>query len=546
MRDGYDAIIIGSGHNGLVAAAYLARAGWRVAVLERNAVAGGCIATEELTVPGYRHDTMSSWHPLFHLSAAWAELGTELGAHGLRYANSEETVAASAMGDGRVLLVDRDPAHTVEQFTGADQRAYLAAYESFGAHAEAVGALMGAELHSLHGVRLAAALTRRLRRRGSLAFGAQMLWSARSWLATDFEGREAADLLAPWVLHTGLSPDAAGGGFQALAIAATLHQVGLPVVRGGADGFVHAFTRLIESHGGEVICNSEVERIVVRGGRAAGVIAGGSELTARRSVIANVTPPQLYGRLLLAGDAPPAAREQAARYRFNPRAGMQIHLALSQPPRWRDERLAAAPIVHLTDGLDGVSLACAQATCGLLPARPTIVCGQQTVLDPERAPDGGAIIWIQLQEVPFRPRGDAAGEIDVGDGEWTQALTDAYTQRILARLAEWIENLDEVVVGRAVLPPPELERRNCNLVGGDIYAGDAELDQSYLWRPLPGYGSHATPVADLYQCGASTFPGPGLNASSGRTAAGLALAAHGDELGARLARTARRAVAIVR
>ncbi|MGH2876154.1 MAG: phytoene desaturase family protein, partial [Solirubrobacteraceae bacterium] len=424
--------------------------------------------------------------------------------------------------------------------------AYLAAYESFGARAEAIGALMGAELHSLHGARSAFALARELGGRGALAFGAQMLGSARSWLASDFTGREVADLLAPWVLHTGLSPDSAGGGFQALAIAATLHQVGLPVVRGGSVGFVRAFTRLIEAHGGEVICGTAAERVIMRGGRAHGVIAGDRELRARRAVIANVTPPQLYQRLLAPGDAPAVARDQAGRYRFNPRAGMQIHLALSEPPRWRDERLAAAPIVHLTEGLDGVSLACAQATCGLLPARPTIVCGQPTVLDPSRAPAGGAIVWIQLQEVPFRPRGDAAGEIDVGEGEWTPQLTDAYVGRVLARLSEWITNLDAAVVGRAVLPPPELERRNCNLVRGDIYAGDAELDQSYLWRPLPSYGSHATPVAGLYQCGASTFPGPGLNASSGRTAAHLALAANSAHLGARLARIGRRAAALRR
>lgn len=544
MSDSHDAIVIGSGHNGLVAAAYLARAGWRVAVLERSATAGGCVATEELTEPGFRHDTLSSWHPLFHLSAAYAELGGELAAHGLDYANTEATVAASALDDGQVVLTDRDPELTAAGFTAGDRAAYLTAYHGFGARAQAVGALMGSELHSLGGARLALGLGRDLRGRGSLAFGAELLRSARSWLRRDFNGREPSDLLAPWVLHTGLSPDGAGSGFQALAIAAALHQVGLPVVRGGSDGFVRAFTRLIECHGGEIVCGTEAQRIVVRGGRAVAVIAGDRELPARRAVIANVTPPQLYGRLLDQAAGTSTAREQAARYRFNPRAGMQIHLALSEPPRWRDARLAAVPIVHLTGGLDAVSLACMQAVCGLLPERPTIVCGQPTVLDPTRAPGGAAIIWIQLQEVPHRPRGDAAGEIDVGDGEWTEALTDAYVRRILARLSEHMENLDQALIGCAALAPPELERRNCNLVGGDIYAGDAELDQSYLWRPLPGYGSHATPIAGLYHCGAGTFPGPGLNAASGRTAARLALSAQSDSVGARLARTGRRAAAV--
>jgi phytoene dehydrogenase-like protein len=175
--------------------------------------------------------------------------------------------------------------------------------------------------------------------------------------------------------------------------------------------------------------------------------------------------------------------------------------------------------VHLTGGLDAVALACAQSRAGLLPAEPTIVCGQPTTLDPSRAPEGAAILWIQLQEVPYRARGDAAGEIDVGDGAWTTELENAYADRIVAGLARQIENLPEAIAGRAILSPTELERRNPSFVRGDIYAGATTLDQSYLWRPLPGYGSHTTPVPGLYQIGASTYPGPGLNAASGRIVA---------------------------
>jgi phytoene dehydrogenase-like protein len=175
--------------------------------------------------------------------------------------------------------------------------------------------------------------------------------------------------------------------------------------------------------------------------------------------------------------------------------------------------------VHLTDGLDAVSRACAEARAGLLPAEPTIVCGQPTALDPSRAPAGGATLWIQLQEVPYEPRGDAAGEIEVRAGGWSAELEDAYADRIVARLARHIENLPEAIVGRAVLSPPTLERRNPNFARGDIYAGATTLDQSYLWRPLPSHGAHATPVPGLYHCGASTYPGPGLNAASGRIVA---------------------------
>jgi phytoene dehydrogenase-like protein len=519
MSRSVDAVVIGSGHNGLVAAAYLARAGWRVEVIERNPEPGGAVATEELTEPGYRHDTFSSWHPLFHTSAAWAELGEDLRARGLDYVNAEDVVTASATPDGAVVA-HRDPERTVEGLPPADRDAYLADVSSLGAQMDLIGELLGTRLGSAHAARLTATLARRLGVRDGLALGARVASSARGWLESRFEGRELADLLAPWVLHTGLTPDDAGGGFQLLALAGALHQIGMPVVSGGSDNFVKAFVRLIEDHGGTVRTGVEVESIVVRDGRAAGVVAGGDEVLAVRAVIANTTPTQLYGRLLPDGAVPERATEEARRFRFSARAGTQIHLALSEPPRWRaDERLAQAPIVHVTGGLNAVSLACAQARTGLLPAEPTIVCGQPTALDPSRAPDGAAIIWIQLQEVPYRPTGDAAGEIDVADGAWTSDLEGAYADRIVSHLARQIENLPGAIVGRAVLSPATLERRNPNFVRGDIYAGATDLDQSYLWRPLPSYGSHSTPLEGLYECGASTYPGPGLNAASGRIVA---------------------------
>jgi phytoene dehydrogenase-like protein len=519
MSRSVDAVVIGSGHNGLVAAAYLARAGWRVEVLERNPEPGGAVATEELTEPGYRHDTFSSWHPLFHTSAAWAELGDELRARGLDYVNAEDVVTASATPTGTVVA-HRDPQRTVESLAAGDRDAYIEDVSSLGEQMDLIGGLLGTRLGSPHAARLAATLARRLGVRDGLAFGARLASSARGWLDGRFEGRELGDLLGPWALHTGLTPDDAGGGFQLLALAGGLHQVGMPVVRGGSDSFVKAFVRLIEDHGGAVRAGVEVERIEVRDGRAAGVVAGGEQILAERAVIANTTPTQLYGRLVPAGAVPARVTGEARRFRFSDRAGTQIHLALSEPPRWpADDRLAKAAIVHVTGGLNAVSLACAQARSGLLPAEPTIVCGQPTALDPSRAPDGAAIIWIQLQEVPYRPTGDAAGEIDVGDGTWTPDLETAYADRIVSHLARHIENLPAAIVGRAILSPTTLERRNPNFVRGDIYAGATDLDQSYVWRPLPSYGSHATPLEGLYQCGASTYPGPGLNAASGRIVA---------------------------
>ena len=180
------------------------------------------------------------------------------------------------------------------------------------------------------------------------------------------------------------------------------------------------------------------------------------------------------------------------------------------------ERLGRCPIVHVTPGLDGVSRAVNEAERGLLPAEATIVCGQPVALDPSRAPEGKSILWIQLQELPAgRIKGDAAGELDVSDGTWTEELREAYADRVLERLSRSITNLSAATLKRVVLSPTDIEALNPNLVGGDIYGGSCALDQNLLWRPLAEAPGHETAVARLWHIGASTHPGPGLGAGSG-------------------------------
>jgi phytoene dehydrogenase-like protein len=195
---------------------------------------------------------------------------------------------------------------------------------------------------------------------------------------------------------------------------------------------------------------------------------------------------------------------------------MQIHLALSEPPRWEgDERLGGTAIVHVTPGLDGVSRAVNEAERGLLPAEATIVAGQPLTMDSSRAPEGAGLLWIQLQELPARVRGDAAGELDAGNGTWTEDLRERYADRIVARLGLQIPNLESSIRARTVLSPADLEAANINLIQGDPYGGSLALDQNFLWRPFPASPGHATAVERLFHIGASTHPGPGLGAGSG-------------------------------
>jgi phytoene dehydrogenase-like protein len=333
----------------------------------------------------------------------------------------------------------------------------------------------------------------------------------------DFRGHEVDHLYAPWLLHAGLSPDHAAGGLMTPLFAGILHGFGLPVVAGGAGRFVAAFRSMLDSLGVHVETTVDVDRILVAQGRAVGVAAAGRSFRARRAVLASVTPAALYGRLLPEDAVDSGLRAEAASFRHG-RAALQIHVALSEPLGWRDSRLAEIPLIHLSDGSASTGIACAEAEAGLLPRQPTVVVGQQYLLDPARVPRGAAALWLQLQEVPYAPSGDAAGELDTTHG-WTEALAKGYADRVLDRVARHAPDLRDKILAVDVLTPDDLRAHNPNAVSGDPYGGSAELDQSLLWRPLASSGRHATPVGRLWHIGASTHPGAGLAGGSGHLVA---------------------------
>jgi phytoene dehydrogenase-like protein len=406
-----------------------------------------------------------------------------------------------------------------DRFAQGDGAAWRRQFQEFMANADISFGVLGTELWSSAGVGLGQRMLRRFGRRGLLDFAGHALTTCRDWTTETFRSEQARGLLAPWVLHTGLGPDNAVSGFMTQVIACAVQLGGIPVPVGGGVTLVDALAGIVRDAGGELRTDAHVERIRVSGGRATGVVlSDGEAYEATRAVVAGVTPTQLYGLLLGPGDVTAEVRSAAERFRYG-RAGMQIHIAMDGPPRWKGpeaDRLARTPIVHVTPGLDGVSRAVNEAERGLLPAEATIVAGQPCAVDPSRAPGGKWIVWIQLQELPAgRVRGDAAGELDVGDGSWTEDLREAYADRIVARLGESLENLESATLKRIALSPADLEGLNCNLVGGDIYAGSCALDQNLLWRPFAAAPGHRTTVEGLWHVGASTHPGPGLGAGSG-------------------------------
>lgn len=514
----HDAIVIGSGINGLVAAAELAGAGWSVALVERNDRIGGFIAGDELTLPGYLHDTFSSWHPLFVTGGAYAALGDDLARHGLAYSNTDGGVTASIAPDGRHVVCHRDPGETMTAFEhDADRAAYGAMLDRLGADIDVVGAMLGTELRSRSALKPVWSLWRRGKQARVEQWARDTVASGRGWMAQHFEGTEVDQLWSPWLLHAGLNPDSALGGLMIPLFAGTMHMAGLPVVTGGQRVFIEAFEALLRERGVDIRTGAAAERILVEGGRAVGVVAGGETIRASRAVLASVTPGALYEQLLPESVVPETARVEARGYRYG-RAAMQIHVALSAPMTWSESALAGIPLVHLTNGSAMTGIACAEAEAGLLPARPTVVVGQQQLIDPSRCPDGAGMLWLQLQQLPFEPTGDAAGELDTNGG-WTEELTAGYVNRVLDLIEVHAPGTKATVLKWTAFNPVDLTEVNPNCVNGDPYCGSAELDQFLIWRPGPTTSRHRTAVPGVWHIGAATHPGPGLGGGSGHLVA---------------------------
>lgn len=514
----FDTVIVGSGINSLVCGALLALRRQRICVLERSATLGGCIRTEELTAPGFRHDTLSTLYPLFVSAPHFPLLEKPLAAHGATFCNSA-TPTAVLTADGRSLVFHRNREQnvaTLEALRVGDGLSYRKAMEGIERSAALTFGLLGGELWTADTAKL---LARQAWTAGpqvlSQYFGDAMQ-SCRAWLDQSFQSELARALFAPWVLHVGLGPESAASALMGKLVLFTLEQFGSPMVVGGSSHIVAALVKIIEGAGGEVHSNADVEQVLVADKTARGVkLSDGRTLTAHRAVVCNVTPTQLYDRLLPWDNIPQPIAQRAAAYRYG-RGEMQIHLALDELPQWPDEQLAHVAMLHVTPGLDGVSRAVNEAERGLLPAEATIVVAQPVALDSTRAPPGQHIFWIQLQELPSRIKGDAAGELHCpADGAWSPDIRERYADRIVQRLCTQIPNLSRSIIGRKVLSPADLESLNVNLVGGDPYCGSCELDQFLLWRPFPGARNHETPVRRLYHIGASTHPGPGLGGMSG-------------------------------
>jgi phytoene dehydrogenase-like protein len=511
----FDAVIVGAGHNALAAAVHLASRGWSVGVFERSDKAGGAVRTEEVTLPGFRHDLYAMNLSLFAGSPFLAEHGEGLRAHGLAFAPAENCFA-SPMRDGRWFGVSKDLAATTaraEAFSYEDARTWAAMFEAFGGDAPHIFRLLGSPMTP----RALAPVIFRMWRAKGLAWLMEttrlIVSSPREFLERNFVSPEIRAAMAAWGMHLDFSPDVAGGALFPYLESMADQSFGMVIGAGGADTMIKAMVARLSELGGSVRLDAEVTEIIRSNGRAVGIrLADGEQVAAKRAVIAGVTPIALTERLLPGGSGNSRYDAAVGKFRYGP-GTMMVHLAISDLPDWAaGEELKRFAYVHLAPDLDMMSRAYSEAVAGLLPAEPVLVVGQPSAIDPSRAPEGKHILWVQVRVLPAVIRGDAAGTIAARDWE---SVKEAYADRVVEIIERYAPSTRAKILARHVESPADLERRNPNLVGGDNLAGSHHLSQNFLYRPVPGWADWRTPVRDLSIIGASTWPGAGTGAGSG-------------------------------
>jgi phytoene dehydrogenase-like protein len=471
MRPADDAIIVGSGPNGLAAAITLARAGLRVRVIEGDTTVGGGCRTAELTLPGFRHDVCSAAHPLAASSPFFA--GIDLAAHGVRLLAPKRAFAHPLDG-GRAAAVSGSVEETAGRL-GADAAAYR---QLFGPLVRDIDLTLPEIL---------APMARSVPRHPlALArFGVAGLAPA-SWLARRFRTEEARALLAGVAAHSMLPLSAPVTGAYGLLLTMAAHAVGWPVVAGGSGRLAEGLAAELADLGGAVETGRWVSSL--------------GQLPAARAVLLDVTPRQL---LALAGDRL-TGRHRAALRRFRYGPGVcKVDWALSGPVPWQAAVCREAGTVHVGGTLAEVARSEAEVTAGRLPERPYCLVVQPGVVDPSRAPAGQHTLWAYCHVPPGSPA-DASGRIE-------------------AQIERFAPGFRDLIVARSVRSAADMERYNPNYVGGDINGGAGSLRQTVL-RPAPRWNPYRTALPGVYLCSSSTPPGGGVHGMGGAGAARAVLA----------------------
>jgi len=466
-----DAVVVGSGPNGLAAALTLARAGVDVHVIEGAPTLGGGCRTQELTLPGYRHDVCSAVHPLAAASPFFRSV--PLATHGVRMLQPPLPLAHPLDGGGAAVL-DRSVAATASRFGGRDARSYRRMMAPLVRDAGALVELVLSPIRRLppHPV--------------SSAYFALLGVPSVTHLARRFTGDEPRALSAGLAAHAMLPLDAPGTGAFGLLLATLAHFVGWPIVAGGSDQLVSALRAELDAEGATIETGHYVERL--------------EEVEPARAILLDIGPAQL---LTMAGGRMPAHyRRSLRRYVYGPGV-CKVDWALAGPVPWTAADCRRAGTVHVGGTFEEIAFSEAEVAIGRHPDRPFVLVSQPGVVDPTRAPTGNHTLWAYCHV----PNGS------------TVDMTD----RIEAQIDRFAPGWRDLIVGRAVATASDVALHDRNYVGGDINGGAGTLVQT-MFRPVPRWNPYRTPADGVYLCSSSTPPGGGVHGMCGVHAATAVLA----------------------
>ena len=514
-----DAVVIGAGSNGLVAANVLAAAGWDVVVLEAQPTPGGAVGTTELTgEPGFRHDWCSAFYPLSVTSPAMQAM--ELERYGVRWRRSP-LVVAHPTRDGTCISLSEDIDETADSFDAfapGDGDAWRDVYSRWQRIRDSlVDALFGSPFPPVKaGARLAAAL------RGDLARFARFgLLPVRRFAEEEFRGEGAARMLAGNALHADLTPESPGGAVYGWLLCCIGQERGWPGPEGGAGELTAALVRRLEAYGGRLTTSARVAEVLIRRGRAVGVRTDdGREIDARRAVIATVAAPRLFLEMVPREALPDRTLRDLRRRFQHDSATVKVDWALDGPIPWEQPDARRAGTLHIAEGIDALTVHASELSRHLIPSRPFLIAGQYSMLDRTRAPHGAETAWAYTH-TPQDPHGDAGA--DGLTGSWDEHETEHFVERIEAQIEELAPGFKGLIRKRHVLTPRTFPMHDENLVNGALNGGTAQLHQQLIFRPTTGLGRPETPIRGLYLGGASAHPGGGVHGSCGANAAWAAL-----------------------